>query len=345
MRELLIEHSDGKTECALCEDRRLIDFLTFEQGQIRAGQIYTGIVQTHVKSLDAWFIQLPDGQMGFMPQSEARQALKSGQPILVQIKKPPVQQKAAYLTQDLSLPGKYLVYLPQSPGCKLSGKLEDEAEKSRLKSIGLQLAGKEKGGVILRSAAGQADKAQLETEYNELARLWEGIALQAGENTVPRLLYDGADAQETALREWGAVDRILTDNCFMLYEVRSQLKKACEHKIWLDCGAYLVIDVCEAMTVIDVNSGKNTNHSGNEETFLQVNLQAAQQIARLMRLRKMGGIIIVDFIDMKSDGSRERVSDYMKKLLLRDPVKCTVHGFTQLGLMEITRKKMFDVLK
>ena len=355
-KQILIENRDGVREIALLDGSRLMAFITETPGKTEAEQIYLAEADRMVKGMEACFVRLGGEQTGFLPFSECKEKPRSGDRFLVQVKKPPVGGKAPYLTQDISLAGRYVILTPFSHRCAVSKRVEDETERKRLLALADRL--KEDGcGLVMRLESAGAPEDMIREEISALAGRWAAVLARAGHMAAPGLAEDRIDALRRLLRdEHGQVDRILTDDpeaiqdppvpveaCehpFDLYSVRAKREKSLQRKVWLDCGGFLVIDRTEAMTVIDVNSGKFTGgKAGAESTFLKLNREAAREIARLMRLRGLGGIVIVDFVDMQSEGSRAAVTEEMRAALADDPVKTVIHGFTSLGLMELTRKK------
>ena len=355
-KRLLIEHSDGRTEFALMRDRDLLAFFREQPGKVEAEQIYLGKVDRMVKGVEAAFVKLGGETTGFLPYSECRERPRSGEKLLLQVKRPPVGEKAAYLTADLALAGRYVLLTPLTARCAVSNRIEDPAVKNALRGLALRLAPPGMG-LVMRAESAGVPEADVAAEIQALRGDYESILVRAARMDAPGLVKGRGDLFSRLLRdEQGGVDEILTDRpgalppvslpvtaCespFALYNARDKLEKSLQRKVWLPCGGYLVIDPTEAMTVIDVNSGKFTGKkSGAESTFLQLNREAAREIARLLRLRGVGGIVIIDFVDMESDESRAAVAQALRDALRDDPVKTVIHGFTALGLMELTRKK------
>lgn len=355
-KRVLIRHREGQREIALMEENRLLFYEKDAQG-VRTEQIYSGRIDRIVKGMEAAFVKLGKDQTGFLPFSECKEKPRSGDKMLLQVKKPPIGEKAPYLTADIALAGRYVILLPVGGKCAVSQKITDEEERSSLLDTARRLAPAGMG-LILRTEAKGAPEKELAEEICSLSERWREIQNKAADASGPCLIEDSQDALSKLLRdEHGAVEEILTDeetpappgasvpvrfapHPFELYGVFGQLEKALRRKVWLPCGGYLVVDPTEALTVIDVNSGKYAGaKEGAESTFLRLNLEAAKEIARLLRLRKMGGIILIDFVDMLSEESRRAVTDALAAELQDDPVKTVIHGFTRLGLMELTRKK------
>src|SRR4029077_14058778 len=298
-------------------------------------------------------------------------ALKSGQSLIVQVTKDPVGHKGARLTSQVSLPGRYLVYVPGASMTGISRKLPD-TERNRLKQI-LKKVMPENAGVIVRTAAEGAAEEELSRDVSRLAAQWEAIEKKAKSVSAPALLYGEPDLTIRVIREvfnedfgklvvsgdeaWDVVDEYVSyvaphlaervtrwqgsKDAFAEYRIDEQLAKALERKVWLPSGGSLVIDKTEAMTVVDVNTGKFTGQGGNlEETVTRNNLEAAEEIVRQLRLRDVGGIVVIDFIDMVLESNRELVLRRLLECLARDRTKHQVAEVTSLGLVQMTRKRV-----
>jgi len=298
-------------------------------------------------------------------------ALKSGQSVLVQVTKDPVGHKGARLTSQASLPGRYLVYVPGGSMMGISRKLPD-TERTRLKQI-LKQVMPENAGVIVRTAAEGASEEELAHDVARLSAQWESIEKKAKSASPPELLYSEPDLTIRVVRDifnedftklvvsgddgWDLVDEYVRyvaphlsdrlehwqsdEDLFAHYHIDEHLAKALERKVWLPSGGSLVIDNTEAMTVVDVNTGKFTGQGGNlEETVTRNNLEAAEEIVRQLRLRDVGGIIVIDFIDMVLESNRELVLRRLLECLARDRTKHQVAEVTSLGLVQMTRKRV-----
>ena len=355
-KTIYIRHAEGQREIALMEGKRLLAFIRDGGAGISAEQVYLGRVDRIVKGMEAAFVKLDGENVGFLPFSECKEKPRSGEMIMVQVKKPPIGEKAAYLTEDIALAGRYTLLTPYTPRYAVSKKIEEEAARSRLYALASRIAPMGMG-LVMRTESADAPEQAVVADVDMLKAAWEETLNRRAGRTAPCLLKGREDALLRLLRdEHGEIAEILTDwpeeisgvdvpvrACpapFELQNVCVKLEKSLARKVWLDCGGYLVIDPTEALTVIDVNSGKFTgNKSGTENTFLKLNLEAAREIARLLRLRSIGGIVIIDFVDMRDEESRAAVREALETALKDDPVKAVVHGFTSLGLMEMTRKK------
>ena len=355
-KRMLVETREGKRRIAVMDGQRLLCFLDDMPAGPQAEQVYLGVVDRLAPGMEACFVRLGKDETGFLPYAECRERPRSGAKVLVQVKKPAVGEKAPYLTQDLSLAGRYVILTPCTARCALSKKIQDEAAKERLSALAKALCPPGMGLVMRTESEGAAEDA-VSAEIAALQSEWREIQSRLPGASAPCLVRGAEDALLRLLRdERGQIEKILCDDpaalpavpvpveaCehpFALFGVLSKWEKACQKKVWLDCGGYLVVEKTEALTVIDVNSGKYTgNKSGTENTFLRLNREAAREIARLLRLRSMGGIIIVDFVDMQREESRQAVLAELEACVRDDPVKVALHGFTSLGLMELTRKK------
>jgi len=326
-------------------------------GKGRNGVLYAGEVNYDEADLD-----------GELPRIE--QTLKPGQTVLVQVTKDPMGTKGARLTQQLSLAGRYCVLAPQDGMLGISRKLPDE-ERERLRGI-LKSIKPEGYGLIVRTAAEGATREQLESDVARLVRIWEGVQARADKaeplepvyeepDLVIRVIRDVfgpeftdlvVDSAELAeqVRSYLAdvspelVDKVTVhtgeDALFDGYEVTNQIRRALEKKVWLASGGYLIVEKTEAMWVIDVNTGRFVGKSNLEETVLKNNLEAAEEIARQLRLRDMGGIIVIDFVDMLVPANRDEVLKRFRRELARDKTKSRVMEISKLGLVQMTRKNV-----
>ena len=303
--------------------------------------------------------------------------LTEGQPIMVQVIKDPIGTKGARLSTQISIAGRLLVYLPQDPHIGISQRIGNEEERRMLRErVQALLPPDERGGFIVRTMAESASAEHLRQDVDYLRRLWEGIRRRAASAPVPSLLYQDLSLSQRVLRDFvnEQTDRILIDSrenfarlqmfaqdytqsvagriehyhgerpLFDLYRIEEEIEKALARRVELKSGGYLIIDQTEAMTTIDVNTGGFVGVRSFDDTIFKTNLEAAQVIARQLRLRNLGGIIIIDFIDMENPGHQEAVLAELRKALAKDRTRITVNGFTQLGLVEMTRKRTRESL-
>ena len=385
-RVMVVRQAEDRIQIAVLEDGVLVEhYVTKGASASMVGNVYLGRVQNVLPSMEAAFVDIGRGRNAVLYAGEVNWdavglegqpkriefALKSGDPVLVQITKDPVGQKGARLTSQISLPGRFLVYVPHGSMTGISRKLPDN-ERSRLKSI-LKRVMPEDAGVIVRTAAEGASEDALEADVERLQALWTDITDATSSATPPELLYSEPDLAIKVVRDmfnedvaklvvsgdsaWRTVDAYISavapdlldrvdhwveaEDIFAHYRVDEQLMKALDRKVWLPSGGSLVIDRTEAMTVVDVNTGKFTGSGGNlEQTVTKNNLEAAEEIVRQLRLRDIGGIIVVDFIDMVLESNRDLVLRRLVECLGRDRTKHQVAEVTTLGLVQMTRKRI-----
>ncbi|WP_236003829.1 Rne/Rng family ribonuclease [Nonomuraea antri] len=387
-RMMVVRRQGDRTQMAVLEDGVLVEhYVNREASQSYVGNVYLGKVQNVLPSMEAAFVDIGKGRNAVLYAGEVNfdtaglegqpkrieSALKSGQSVLVQVTKDPIGHKGARLTSQISLPGRYLVYVPDGSMTGISRKLPDK-ERTRLKSI-LKKVMPENAGVIVRTAAEGASEDELARDVARLSAQWENIQKKAKSASPPELLSAEPDLTIRVVRDvfnedftslvvqgddaWETVDEYVkyvaphlgerlskwdTDengDVFESYRIDEQLAKALERKVWLPSGGSLVIDRTEAMTVVDVNTGKFTGQGGNlEETVTRNNLEAAEEIVRQLRLRDIGGIIVIDFIDMVLESNRDLVLRRLLECLARDRTKHQVAEVTSLGLVQMTRKRV-----
>ncbi|MFI6594609.1 Rne/Rng family ribonuclease [Nonomuraea sp. NPDC050536] len=385
-RMMVVRRQGDRTQIAVLEDGVLVEhYVNREASQSYVGNVYLGKVQNVLPSMEAAFVDIGKGRNAVLYAGEVNfdtaglegqpkrieAALKSGQSVLVQVTKDPIGHKGARLTSQISLPGRYLVYVPDGSMTGISRKLPDK-ERTRLKTI-LKKVMPENAGVIVRTAAEGASEEELARDVARLSAQWENIQKKAKSASPPELLSAEPDLTIRVVRDvfnedfttlvvqggeaWETVDDYVKyvaphlaerltkwtedTDVFEHYRIDEQLGKAMERKVWLPSGGSLVIDRTEAMTVVDVNTGKFTGQGGNlEETVTRNNLEAAEEIVRQLRLRDIGGIIVVDFIDMVLESNRDLVLRRMLECLARDRTKHQVAEVTSLGLVQMTRKRV-----
>ena len=385
-RSMVIRQRNDRTQIAVLEDGVLVEhYVNRSSHQSYVGNVYLGKVQNVLPSMEAAFVDVGKGRNAVLYAGEVNfdvsglegqpkrieSALKAGQSVIVQVTKDPVGHKGARLTSQISLPGRYLVYVPGASMTGISRKLPD-TERNRLKQI-LKKVMPENAGVIVRTAAEGAAEEELSRDVSRLAAQWEAIEKKSKTANAPAMLYGEPDLTIRVIRDvfnedfsklvvsgedaWDVVDEYvryvaphLADrvtrwqgdrDAFAEYRIDEQLAKALERKVWLPSGGSLVIDKTEAMTVVDVNTGKFTGQGGNlEETVTRNNLEAAEEIVRQLRLRDVGGIVVIDFIDMVLESNRELVLRRLLECLSRDRTKHQVAEVTSLGLVQMTRKRV-----
>jgi ribonuclease E len=384
-RVMVVRNAGERTQIAVLEDDVLVEhYVTRASSSSYAGNVYLGRVQNVLPSMEAAFVDIGKGRNGVLYAGEVNydasglegkprkieQALKAGQTVVVQVTKDPIGHKGARLTSQVSLPGRYMVYVPDGGSAGISRKLPD-SERSRLRGI-LKKITPEDAGVIVRTAAEGASEDELARDISRLAAQWEDIKKKSTKAAPASLLYaepdlvvrvirdifneDFAELVVQGEREWemihSYVESIAPDllprlrqetvgDAFAETRVDEQLLKALDRKVYLPSGGSLIFDRTEAMTVVDVNTGRFTGKGGNlEETVTKNNLEAAEELVRQLRLRDVGGIIVVDFIDMVLESNRELVLRRLTECLGRDRTKHQVAEVTSLGLVQMTRKRV-----
>lgn len=303
--------------------------------------------------------------------------LQDGQKLLVQVIKDPIGTKGARLSTQVSIAGRLLVFLPQESHIGISQRIEDEAERAQLREkLQHLLPPDDTGGFIVRTMAETASDSELATDIGYLRKLWADIQEKAKTAAAPALLYQDLTLSLRVLRDFvnDGCDRVLVDSretyqrmlafaneytlsfadriqhyvgdrpLFDLYGVEDEIERALARRVPLKSGGYLIIDQTEALTTVDVNTGGFVGGRNFDDTIFKTNLEAAQVIALQLRLRNLGGIIIIDFIDMDNQVHRDAVLSEFKKALAPDRTRMTVNGFTQLGLVEMTRKRTRESL-
>jgi ribonuclease E len=385
-RVMVVRQQGARTQIAVLEDGIVVEhYINQSSSGSLVGNVYLGRVQNVLPGMEAAFVDIGKGRNAVLYAGEVNwdaagldgqpkkieTALKSGDPVLVQVTKDPVGQKGARLTSQISLPGRFLVYVPNNPMTGISRKLPDR-ERSRLKTI-LKAVVPEDAGVIVRTASEGASEEELGRDVARLAAQWTDIEAKSKTASPPTMLYgepdisikvvrdifnedvkklivSGADAWETVEQYVSYVAPDLADrlekyvgttDVFTEYRIDEQIAKALDRKVYLPSGGSLVIDRTEAMTVVDVNTGKFIGQGGSlEQTVTKNNMEAAEEIVRQLRLRDIGGIIVIDFIDMVLESNRDQVIRRLIECLGRDRTKHQVAEVTSLGLVQMTRKRI-----
>jgi ribonuclease E len=385
-RVMAVRQNRDRTQIAVLEDGVLCEhYVSKIEASSQVGNVYLGRVQNVLPSMEAAFVDIGRGRNAVLYAGEVNWdaaglegqpkrielALRAGDSVLVQVTKDPIGHKGSRLTSQVSLPGRFLVYVPQGSMTGISRKLPD-TERARLKAI-LKEVMPDGAGVIVRTAAEGATEEQLTADVSRLAAQWEDIRRKAKSASAPSLLYGEPDLAIKVVRDifnedfaslvvqgdeawatlndyigWVAPDLlprlvrwVEPVDLYATYRIDEQLTKALDRKVWLPSGGSLVIDRTEAMTVIDVNTGKFIGQGGTlEETVTRNNLEAAEEIVRQLRLRDIGGIIVVDFIDMVLESNRDLVLRRLVECLGRDRTRHQVAEVTSLGLVQMTRKRI-----
>ena len=385
-RQMIVRSLDDRIQIGVLEDNVLVEHYVARSSETSLiGNVYLGKVQNVLPSMEAAFVDIGRGRNAVLYSGEVdwssfdgaqsarkiENVLSPGDKVLVQVTKDPVGHKGARLTSQVSLPGRFLVYVPGGAMNGISRKLPD-TERARLKKI-LKEVLPDGAGVIVRTAAEGASEDHLTLDVQRLTKQWESIQERSKKDNAPSLLHSESDMLIKIVRDvfnedfqkmiisgndtYGVISRYLEQvapelcerlehyqeerDIFDRYRISEQISKALDRKVWLPSGGSLVIDRTEAMTVVDVNTGKFVGSGGNlEETVTKNNLEAAEEIVRQLRLRDIGGIIVVDFIDMVLESNRDLVLRRMVECLSRDRTKHQVAEVTSLGLVQMTRKKL-----
>jgi ribonuclease G len=393
-RELLVSVDPGERRVAVLEDDRVAEvYLERPERRSIAGNVYKGVVDNVLPGMEAAFVEIGLERNGFLfvdeivvPELEGRKGAKKiqdliarGQEVLVQAVKDPMKTKGARLTTEISLPGRFVVYVPQGEGLGVSRRLEED-ERARLKEIVRTIEPQPKGGVIVRTAAEDASAEDIERDLLFLLRLWKTIQARAKSVPAPALVYQEAELPLRVTRDLftGDFERALVDHdrtyrrivgylkktsphmadrvvrykekapLFEASGVEQEIKSTLSRRIDLPSGGYLVFDYAEAFTVIDVNTGRfvgsRSKSSGArlEDTITKNNLEAVKEVVRQLRLRDIGGIIVIDFIDMANPKNRASVEEALRQELERDRTKTYVVEISPLGLVEMTRQNVTD---
>ncbi|MBA3929231.1 ribonuclease G [Pseudoxanthomonas japonensis] len=401
--EILVNVTPRETRVAVIENGMLQE-LHIERGWRRGvvGNIYKGKVQRVMPGMQAAFVEVGLERAAFLhandivrsspgavvdgedapplptpPAAPIMDLLRDGQDVVVQVVKDPIGSKGARLTTQISIPSRYLVLLPQSKVIGVSARIEDEAERHRLKQVVTELAGLHGGhGYIIRTNAEGQPAEALAEDIAYLSRVWNVVERRGRESPSCSILYEDLSLPLRAVRDLirKDVEKVKVDSketherlqafvakympvlaerielyagerpIFDLYGVEDEIGRALDKQVPLKSGGYLVIDQTEAMTTVDVNTGSFLGQRNLEETVYRTNLEAAQSVARQLRLRNLGGIIIIDFIDMDDPEHRRQVLRTLEKSLAKDHAKTTVYEFSPLGLVEMTRKRTVESL-
>jgi ribonuclease G len=408
-RQLLINVAPWETRVALLEDTTLAE-LHIERRSERsiAGNIYKGRVVRVLPGMQAAFVDIGIEKAAFLhasdllapalPPEVARegdtadlvdgaappppettpieQRLQKGQEVLVQVSKEPIGTKGARVTANVSLPGRYLVFMPDTRHVGISRRIEDSAERDRLRDI-VEGERPPQGGFIVRTAAEGATKREIHDDIRFLTRLWGRVAKAAEAASAPALVHADLDLVLRTVRDLftSDVDRLAVDAeddyrrvrefveglmprlasrvhryegvtpIFDQYGIETKIARALERRVWLKSGGYLVFEQTESLTTVDVNTGRYVGKTDQEETILRTNLEAAQQVVQQLRLRNIGGIIVIDFIDMERPANRRKVSEALQEALKKDKARSHVVRISELGLVQMTRKRTRESLE
>ena len=392
MQELLVNTNNEKTNILLVENGKLIEKYEEQPEQERLeGNIYIGIVENVLPGMQAAFVNIGKEKNTFIhirdvipkvsnetgnknenfEKYDIKDYLKPKMPILVQIRKDSTNKKGARISAHLSIPGRFIVLMPNEKFITISQKINDEKERERLKNILKNNLPKNYGAIIRTSAENQKEEdilkdiqkiinisKKIQDEYNSLKQknLLNPKLLYKSEGILERIITDliDQDLQKIYVDNKEIYDSVnkklkeenkqisvqIEENILNKYDLKTQLEQLENRKIWLKCGGFITIDKTEALTAIDVNSGKYTGKKDLEQTIFTVNKEATIEIAKQLRLRDIGGIIIIDYIDMQNKENEEKIIELLKENLKKDRSKTQIAGFSKLNLLEMTRKHM-----
>lgn len=370
MKNIVIESLVNSQKVAVLEDGKLSELFIESNSSKSVSNIYRGVVKKALKGIEAYFVDIGSDKLAYLSMKK-NEEVKCGQDILVQVNKEAIGTKGAKLNTEISFAGRYLVYIPSNDRLTISNKIKLEKERFRLKKI-VQGVDEEFTGIIRTEAVG-CSKEEIEQDIFDLKEKYNTVLKEYKLGIGPKLLYKDLDFASKYVKDnvndsvlkiivnnndkyeelkniLGHIDKnykdkLLLENnkdVFDLYSVQSQIDKCLNRKVWLKSGGYLIIDKTEALTVIDVNTGKFTGNSNLEETIYQTNLEAAIEISKLLRIRDIAGIIIVDFIDMQKNEYKKNLLEVLSKETDKDRRKTNVMGMTKLGLVEIARRREKD---
>jgi ribonuclease G len=410
-QEIFVNSTPQESRIAIVEDGLLAEFLVErKEGRTIAGNIYKGRLMRVLPGMQAAFVDIGLEKAGFLHASDfstgpdavspliaaagdeiefddaprrsphrrlpLEKQISRGQEILVQVAKDPLGTKGARVTSHVSLPGRYMVFMPNTKHIGISRRIEDEDERKRLKEIAESILTDE-GGFILRTASEGHSKREIQRDLRFLTKLWQRIQKKAESAAAPALIHQDLDLITRAIRDYFTTEteRVVVDSAkdyrrivdfvrqfmprlkskiehytekepiFEKHGIEEKIEKALERKVWLRSGGYIIIERTEALTAIDVNTGRFVGKRNQEETILKTNLEAAQEIVRQLRLRNVGGIIILDFIDMEKEMNRKKVYEALKEALKRDKARTNILKISELGLVEMTRQRTRESLE
>jgi ribonuclease E len=371
---------------AIVEDGKLVEFnIQMAVREPITGNIYKGLVMKVERGLQAAFVNYGGKKDGFLPLKDvsdnnyvegngregSRPTLKTGQEVLVQILREVSERKGALLTAYISLPGRYLVLLPNKESSGISRKIEDEVDRKRLKELVGQITTEDGLGFIVRTAGMNRTKQELSRDYQHLSRLWKEIQKRSSETKAPSLIYQESDFGVRSLRDYFTpdIEEILVDDVETFRQMRAyckavaprnvkvikldkektpifdknqledQIRVIYQDRVELKSGGYLIINPTEAMITIDVNSGRGSSKRNVEETAFKTNIEAAEEIARQLRLRDLGGLVVIDFIDMMDQKHNAEVEKVFKKAIDLDRARIQLSHISKFGIMELSRQK------
>ncbi|HEX5605154.1 MAG TPA: Rne/Rng family ribonuclease [Candidatus Binatia bacterium] len=409
-QEIFINSTPQESRIAIMEDGQLAEFLIERKADMGvAGNIYKGKVARVLPGMQAAFVDIGMDKAGFLHVSDfsmepedvpligssgdevefeeapkrppsrrmpLEKQISRGEEILVQVAKDPLGTKGARVTSHISLPGRYMVFMPGTHHIGISRRIESDEERKRLREIAQGLRA-DQGGFILRTACEGRSKREIQRDLSFLTKLWERIQKKSATAAAPALIHQDLDLIVRAIRDFFTADtaQVVVDASkdhrriidfvynfmprlkskivlhaektplFEQYAIEEKITKALERRVWLRSGGYIIIERTEALTAVDVNTGRFVGKRNQEETILKTNMEATQEVVRQLRLRNVGGIIIIDFIDMEKEGNRKKVYDALKEALKRDKARTNILKISELGLVEMTRQRTRESLE
>lgn len=373
MQELRIKVDANEKTVILLNNYKIVEQYTIDKENIE-GNIYLGVIKNIVPGLKATFVDIGKSKNAFIhfeDLGKIKDEIKLNETILVQVQKNAVKQKGAKLTTNIKLTGRQIVLMPQTDFISVSRKIEDEQKREELKEIAKKYLPKNCGAII-RTNCILATEEEIKQDIKMLINRWENIKNIAKKKikNVPCIIEEESSIVKSLILSTvdSKMNKITTNNeeynkeilnflkmhnlesrieleyendVFEKYTIEKELQSLKNNKVWLNCGGQIVIDKTEALTAIDVNSGKCIGKNNLEETILKVNIESAKEIAKQIRLRDIGGIIIVDFIDMEKDESKQKLLNCIEEETKKDRAKVQIEGFSKLNLLELTRKQLY----
>lgn len=373
MQELRIKVDANEKTVILLNNYKIVEQYTIDKENIE-GNIYLGVIKNIVPGLKATFVDIGKSKNAFIhfeDLGKTKDEIKLNETILVQVQKNAVKQKGAKLTSNIKLTGRQIVLMPKTDFISVSRKIEDEQKRGELKEIAKKYLPKNCGAII-RTNCILATEEEIKQDIKMLINRWENIKNIAKKKikNVPCIIEEESSIVKSLILSTvdSKMNKITTNNeeynkeilnflkmhnlesrieleyendVFEKYTIEKELQSLKNNKVWLNCGGQIVIDKTEALTAIDVNSGKCIGKNNLEETILKVNIESAKEIAKQIRLRDIGGIIIVDFIDMEKDESKQKLLNCIEEEAKKDRAKVQIEGFSKLNLLELTRKQLY----
>lgn len=381
MKSILVNKREEQLIVCVLDDGKISERYIFSEFiDNLLGNIYVCKVDKIIDGMQAAFVDIGKEKRAFISVKDALPkvdvvtekqreigkmsfVLNEGQTLLAQVKKEPTDEKGARISTHITLPGKYIVLMPDTNIITISQKIENEIERNRLKEI-VKNNLEENYGAIVRTEAEDLEEELIQEDINDLIKLWQNIKYQYEKDDSIRLIYSGYEVADFIVRELvdKNTDKLYVNDAKIFEKIKTKLSaievefyeedllekfgliteysKIEDRKVWLKCGGQIVIDKTEALTAIDVNSEKCIGKKDLETTIFKVNSEAAVEIMRQLRLKDIGGIIVIDFIDMKEEEHKEKILEIMKKEAKKDRSIVSIHEFTKLNLVEMTRKKV-----